>query len=35
MKREYLDYEKRQAMIEYLLNRAKEANRPLTVAFVD
>ncbi len=35
MKREYLDFGKRQAMIGYLINRASEANRPLTVAFVD
>lgn len=35
MKREYLDFEKRQVMIDYLLNRAKEAGKPLTVAFVD
>ncbi len=35
MKREYLDYEKREIMIKYLLNRAGEAKKPITVAFVD
>lgn len=35
MKREYLDFNKRQVMIDYLLKRAKEANKPLTVGFVD
>lgn len=35
MKREYLTYERRQMMIDYLLGRAKTANKPITVAFVD
>ena len=35
MKREYLDFAKRQKMTDYLIKRATEAGRPLTVAFVD
>ena len=35
MKREYLTFDKRQLMIDYLLKRAREANKPLTVAFAD
>ncbi len=35
MKRETLTFEKRQRMIDYLTKRAQDANRPLTIAFVD
>lgn len=35
MKRERLDFGKRQLMIDYLVNRAKEAGKPITIAFVD
>lgn len=35
MKREYLDFEKRQVMIDYLMKRASEANKPITIGFVD
>lgn len=35
MKREYLDYEKRQLMTNYLIDRATKAGKPITMAFVD
>lgn len=35
MKREYLDYSKRQKMTEYLMGRAAAAGKPITMAFVD
>lgn len=34
MKREYLDYSKRQKMTEYLMGRAAAAGKPITMAFV-
>lgn len=35
MKREYLTFEKRKVMIDYLLERAQAANKPITIAFAD
>lgn len=35
MKREHLDFEKRQKMTNYLLDRANAAKKPITMAFVD